>query len=99
MRSEEERYEAIQLILKQRADGKSWGDVIFDMVTADCEGTGNWEDEGEGSEPDVPCTCSLTEMSWTGGTSAQCYRWLYPDWDDDFLAGEDDEDDAPGVGC
>lgn len=95
MRSEEERYEAIQLIVKQRADGKSWGDIIFDMITEDCEGSFNFSDDNE--DEDRPCTCSLTEMSWTGGTSNQCYRWLYPDWDD---AGEDEEDDPAGsVGC
>jgi len=79
-RTDEERYEAIQLILRKRTDGKDWSDIIFDMVTADCEGTFS-EDDHENENH--TCTCSLESMGGVGGTVDYCYRWLYPDWDEE----------------
>lgn len=93
MRSEEERYEAIQLILKKRADGKSWFDIIFDMVTEDCEGSFNFSDDN--GDEDLPCTCGLESMSGMYDTVDKCYKWFYPDWD----YREEEEIDVTDVGC
>lgn len=60
---DEDRYEAIELIVRSRADGVSWFDVISDLISADCQG----------SETE-PCTCGLESMGGSGGTLEQCYR-------------------------
>lgn len=62
----EDRYEAIELILKSRPDGAAWFDVIFDMITETCEGTDSDEDD---------CTCGMETMSGSGGTLKQCYDY------------------------
>lgn len=30
-----------------------------------------------------PCTCGMESMGATIGTLEECYRYLYPDWDDE----------------
>lgn len=62
----EDRYEAIELILKSRPDGAAWFDVIFDMITESCEGTDSDEDD---------CTCGMEMMGGSGGTLKQCYDY------------------------
>lgn len=73
-RTDQERYEAINIIIKARADGKPWFDVIFDMITEDCEG-----------DEEKPCTCGLESAGGSTGTLKQCYEWLWPDeeWEDE----------------
>lgn len=66
----EDRYESIELILKSRTDGESWFDVIFDMITSDCQGTPYDEETDEDGDP---CTCGLEMMGGSGGTLQQCY--------------------------
>lgn len=50
----EDRYEALNLIVKARSDGQSWFDVIHDYITESCEGTDSDEDD---------CTCGMESMS------------------------------------
>lgn len=61
---EEDKYEGIELVVKSRSDDKSWFDVIFDMISENCEGT----EENE-------CTCGLELMSAIGGTYDQVMDW------------------------
>jgi hypothetical protein len=62
---ENERYETVELVIKSRSDGRSWFDVIYDLVTEECQGDG---DEKE-------CTCGLQTMGGSGGTLEQCYDY------------------------
>jgi len=63
-RSEEDRYEAIQLIVKSRTDGKPWVDIISDLLMGDCQG----------SETE-PYSCGTESMGGTTGTLDQCYQF------------------------
>ncbi len=67
-RSDEERYESIEMIIKARKDGKEWHDIIFDLVTAECEGDPESEEN--------TCTCGLESMGGSSGTLDQCYRHI-----------------------
>lgn len=60
-----DRYEVINLIVKSRPDGKSWFDVVFDMITEECQGDGDEKD----------CTCGMESMGGSGGTLEQCYSY------------------------
>lgn len=71
---EEDRYEGIELILKSRADGISWFDVISDYITQDCDSV-QLEDDEEGFEQWSPCSCGMEYMGGSGGTLDQCYKW------------------------
>ncbi len=86
----EERYEAIEMIIKSREDGRSWFDVIEEIISQDCTGGGGdcILAAGEDSDCDdhehtelFPCTCGLESMGGTSGTLQQCYKWLDPDGD------------------
>ncbi len=68
MRSDEERYESIEMIIKARKDGKEWHDIIFDLITAECEGDPESEEN--------TCTCGLESMGGSSGTLDQCYRHI-----------------------
>jgi len=62
---ENDRYEAISLIVKQREDGQSWFDCLYDLVTKDCK-----------SDPELDentCTCGMETMGGMSGTLEQCY--------------------------
>lgn len=62
----EDRYESLDMIIKVRPDGKSWFDIISDLVSEDC---------GVGTDPEENiCTCGLESMGGTVGTLDQCYR-------------------------
>jgi hypothetical protein len=62
----EDRYESIEMILKCRADGESWFDVLFDFITETCEGDPESEEN--------TCTCGMQSFGGSGGTLDQCYR-------------------------
>lgn len=62
---DEDRYEAIELLVKARVDGETWFDTIYDLIAKDCRG----------SEHD-PCTCGLEHLGGTGGSLEQCWRHL-----------------------
>lgn len=62
----EDRYEAFEIIIKARPDGKSWFDIFFDLVTDECEGDPESEEN--------TCTCGLESAGGTTGTLDQCYR-------------------------
>lgn len=92
----EDRYEALELIIKVREDGVSWFDIITDLISEDCEGGGgdcivedhNCDDnDGDDCEYDevIPCTCGLESAGGMTGTLSQCFKWLMPDeeWEDD----------------
>lgn len=64
--SDEDRYEALDMIIKVREDGQTWFDIISDLITETCEGD---PDSIENS-----CTCGLEAMGGTTGTLDQCYR-------------------------
>lgn len=36
----EDRYEAIELVIKERSDGRSWFDVLEELISQDCTGGG-----------------------------------------------------------
>lgn len=63
----ENRYEGIELILKSRTDGESWFDYLFDLLTVDCEGDPESEEN--------TCTCGLEHMSGSGGTYDEVMAW------------------------
>lgn len=60
----EERYEALEMIIKARDDDSSWFDILTDMITEQCEGS-----------EDTPCTCGLESAGGCSGTLDECYRW------------------------
>lgn len=65
--SEEERFEAIHLIIKAPKTDKendSWFDRIFDLVTSYCT-----------SEEADECECGMESMGGSGGTLEQCYDY------------------------
>lgn len=66
--NEEDRYEALDMIIKVRSDGQSWFDIIHDMITEECEGDPESEEN--------TCTCGMESMGGTTGTLDQCYRHL-----------------------
>jgi hypothetical protein len=74
----EDRYEALELIVKSRQDGKSWFDIIYDLIASNCQG----------SEEDA-CTCGLETMGGTGGSLDQCYKYIRID-DDKVEVGKED---------
>jgi hypothetical protein len=57
----ENRYEALDIIVKVREDGQSWFDIISDLISENC------------NDPEI-CTCGLETMGGTTGTLDQCYR-------------------------
>lgn len=60
----EDRYEALELIVKCREDGESWFDIIQELISKDCQGS-----------EDDPCTCGLESLGGCSGTLDECYRW------------------------
>lgn len=66
VRVPEDRYESIDMILKCRADGESWFDIIFDLITETCEGDPESEEN--------TCTCGMESFGGSAGTLDQCYR-------------------------
>lgn len=62
--TDENKYEAIEMIIRKRDDGKSWFDVLFDFITEDCE-----------EVDDTSCTCGMESMGGTSGTIEQCWDW------------------------
>lgn len=79
----EDRFESIEMILKQRDDGTSWFDYLFDLITENCEGGGGTclVEEGDESDCDdhehneiLPCTCGMEHMGGRSGTLEQCYE-------------------------
>lgn len=62
----EDRYEAIEMLIKSRSGEPSWFDIIFDYISQDCQGS-----EEEGS-----CTCGMESMGSTSGTIDQCWKYL-----------------------
>ena len=70
---EEEKYEAIELIVKSRPGIESWFDALFDYLTESCEGTDSDEDD---------CTCGLVHMGGCIGTYDQVM-----DWSNNIVAG------------
>lgn len=89
----EDRYEALELVIKIREDGTSWFDIITDLISENCEGGGGeciTDDEEEDCdfhehEEVIPCTCGLESAGGMTGTLAQCFKWLMPDedWEDE----------------
>lgn len=63
----EDRYEAVEMILKVRKDGISWFDFFFDLITEECEGDPESDDAST-------CTCGMETMGGSSGTLDQCYR-------------------------
>lgn len=63
----EDHYETVEMVLKSREDGVSWFDYFFDLITENCEG------DPESEEND--CTCGLETMGGSGGTLEQCYEY------------------------
>lgn len=59
----EPRYESLEIIVKERADGESWFDIISEVISKDCEGS-----------DETDCTCGLESMGGCSGTLDQCYR-------------------------
>lgn len=78
----EDRYESLELIIKARDDGQSWFDVIIDMITENCEGDPESEEN--------TCTCGLESAGGSSGTLDQCYRHVGIAED---LVGPIDKDD------
>lgn len=70
---EEEKYEAISLTIKSRQDGVAWFDIIFDLVTDNCD-TGISDDDEFELYPS--CSCGLESMGGMSGTLNECYKWL-----------------------
>lgn len=68
MADNEDRYETVDFIVKARTDGTTWFDVIFDLITANCEGDPESEEN--------TCTCGLESMGGSSGTLDQCYRHI-----------------------
>lgn len=58
---EEDRYESIHLIVKCRADGQSWFDIMEELISKDCDG--------------IECSCGLESMGGSEGTLDQCYDY------------------------
>lgn len=60
-----EEYEAIEIVVKSRTDGKRWFDVLFDVITENCEGP-------------IPgtCNCGLEHMGGTIGDYEACWKWI-----------------------
>lgn len=80
---EEDRYEALELIVKVRQDGESWFNIISDLITSDCQGGGGdcLVENGDESDCDdhehseeFPCTCGLESMGGSTGTLDEAYR-------------------------
>lgn len=80
----EDKYEALELIVKCRADGESWFNIVSDYITQDCEGGGGdcLVEDGDASDCDdhehddiIPCTCGMESMGGMSGTLDQCYAW------------------------
>jgi len=68
----EEKFEHVDLIVKCRADGVAWFDVIHDYITQDCDSV-RLEDDEEGFEQWTPCSCGMESMGGMSGTLQQCY--------------------------
>lgn len=71
MEPTEPRYEAIEIIIRERTDGVSWFDYFFDRITENCEGTGTQDEEGNWDD----CSCGLETMGGSSGTLEQCYEY------------------------
>lgn len=67
MTTNEDRYESIEMIIKSREDGVSWFDYFFDLITENCQG------KAESDEND--CTCGLETLGGSGGTLDQCHEY------------------------
>lgn len=66
----EDRYEHIDILVKKPAEGDSWFDRIFDLISETCDSV---EDEnGEWSE----CSCGMQSMGGSEGTLDQCYEHM-----------------------
>lgn len=63
----EGRYEAIEMVIKCREDGIEWSDYLFDLITENCQGDPE-------SEENI-CTCGMESMGGMSGTLEQCYEW------------------------
>ena len=63
----EDRYEALEMIIKVREDGVSWFDYLFDVIAGECEGDPESEEN--------TCTCGMESMGGCSGTLDQCYEW------------------------
>lgn len=81
--TDEDRYEQISLIVKERMDGESWFDIIFDYIAGDCEGGGGdcliaEDDESDCDDHEhdkiIPCSCGMESLGGTSGTLDQCYK-------------------------
>ncbi len=65
--NKEEKWEHFDIIVRRPAEGDSWFDRIFDLITEDCEEAPDPTPEG------WSCKCGLESMGGTQGTLQQCY--------------------------
>jgi len=66
--SNEPKYEVINILVKLPAEGDSWYDRIFDLITSTCEEV-DWDNVAE----DYECPCGMQSMGGYVGTLDGCY--------------------------